>query len=77
MKGTLAVTLCQTFDRKPLAIVDGLPGGCADLTPAQLRALADALLRIAADAEARPMGPRAYLRHQRTYALGTPHADPV
>lgn len=77
MKGALAVTLCQTFDRKPLAIVDGLPGGGADLTPAQLRALADALLRIAADAEARSMGPRAYLRHQRTYTLGTPHADPA
>jgi hypothetical protein len=69
MTNALTVTLCQTFDRKPLAVVDGLPGGAAELTPGQLRALADALLRIAADAEARPMGARSYMRHRSLYPL--------
>lgn len=65
----LTATLCQTYERKPLAVVDGLPGGCAELTPAQLRALADGLLRIAADAEAQPMAPRAYMRKRREYPM--------
>ena len=69
MDHMLTATLCQTHDRKPLAVVDGLPGGLAELTPAQLRALAGALQLIAADAEARPMAPRAYLRQQRTYTV--------
>jgi hypothetical protein len=71
MKGTLDVTLCQTFDRKPLAVVDGLPGGYAELTPAQLRALADGLLRIAADAEARTTR-QAGSREVRRYELARP-----
>jgi hypothetical protein len=63
----LTATLCQTHDRKPLAVVDGLPAGQAELTPPQLRALAAGLLRIADDVEALPMGARAYRRQQRTY----------
>ena len=35
-------------------MVDGLPGGSAELRPAELRALAAALLRIADDAAGRP-----------------------
>lgn len=66
----LTATLCQTFDRKPLAVVDGLPGGNADLTPAQLRGLAEGLLRIAFDAEARPMG-RNYQRLACEYDVPT------
>jgi len=69
MDHVLTATLCQTHDRKPLAVVDGLPGGFAELTPAQLRALADGLMRIADDAEARPMAPRVYLRQQRKYQV--------
>ena len=65
----LTAALCQTFDGKPLAVVDGLPGGGAELTPAQLRALADSLQRIAADVEAQPMGKRAYRRQVRDYPL--------
>lgn len=49
----LNVSLTRTFDIKPLAVVDGLPGSGAELQPRQLRALAAALLRIADDAEAR------------------------
>ena len=50
-----------------MVTLDGLPGGGADLTPADLRALANALLRIAADAQARPARGLAKLR--QTYSL--------
>lgn len=52
----LTARLCRTRDGQPLASVDGMPGSIGtDLTPAQLRALAAALLRVADDAEARPL----------------------
>jgi hypothetical protein len=49
----LHVTLTATRDGAPLAVLDGLPAG-AELRPAELRALAAALLRAADDADARP-----------------------
>jgi hypothetical protein len=55
MDSTLQATLSRTRAGEPLATVDGLPGGSADLTPAELRALAAALVKIAADCEARPV----------------------
>ena len=70
MDHELTATLCQTSSREPLAGVEGLPGGSAELTPVQLRALADGLLRIAADAEAQPMGARNFMRKSREYCLG-------
>lgn len=54
MDRTLTATLTRTRTGAPLAVVDGLPGGGADLTPDQLRALAAALVRIAADVETMP-----------------------
>ncbi len=75
MTGALSAVLCRTFDGKPLAVVDGLPGGCAELTPDQLRALAGTLLRIAADADARPMG-RAYARLARQYGVTNNTTEP-
>ena len=51
----LAVVLTCTRHREPLAVVDGLPGGDAELRPTELRALAATLLRIADDAESRPL----------------------
>jgi hypothetical protein len=66
---TLKVKHCRTHDGKPLAIVDGLPGDMAELRPAQLRALAAAMLRIASDCEARPMGPRTYREQRTEYAV--------
>lgn len=70
MNKKLIAVLCQTHDKKPLASIDGMPGAIsADLTPTQLRALAATLVRIADDAEARPMGPRTYRRCQREYVL--------
>lgn len=68
MNRTLDASLTRTFDGKPLAIVDGLPGGGAEMTPTQLRALAAALVRIAEDAEARPMG-KHFMRKASTYAV--------
>ena len=44
MDHELTATLCQTSSREPLAVVEGLPGGGAELTPVQPRALADGLL---------------------------------
>jgi hypothetical protein len=66
---TLKVKHCRTHDGKPLATVDGLPGDMAHLSPAQLRALATAMLKIASDCEARPMGPRTYREHRAEYTV--------
>ena len=66
MDQALTAILCQ-----PLALIDGLPGGSAELTPAQLHALANGLLRIAADAEAQPMGTRSFMRKRREYQLNS------
>jgi len=52
MHAPLTATLTRTHDGAPLAVVDNLPGGYAELRPAQLRALAAALLAIAGDCEA-------------------------
>jgi hypothetical protein len=68
MNREINASLTRTFDGKPLAVVDGLPGGSAELTPAQLRLLAATLLRIADDAEARPMG-KHFMRKARNYDL--------
>jgi hypothetical protein len=68
-KKILKVKHCRTHDGKPLATVDGLPGDMADLRPAQLRALAAAMLKVADDCEARPMGPRTYREQRTEYAI--------
>ena len=73
MSAGLNVSLTVTRDMEPLAVVDGLPGGSAELRPAELRALAAALLRIAADAERRPLVRRGkpLPADRREYLLGT------
>ena len=55
MNATLTVALTATRHMEPLAVVEGLPGSAAELRPTELRALAEARLRIAADTEARPL----------------------
>jgi len=69
---TLRVRLTCTRHAAPLAVVDGLPGGGAELTPAQLRALAATLVRVADDADARPTMHRGkpLPAQQREYAVG-------
>lgn len=63
------MTMTQTFDCKPLAQVHNLPGGDADMTPTQMRALAAALLAAADECEARPMEQRYFSRMKRSYDL--------
>ena len=65
---TLTAVLSKTREGEPLATVGDLPGDHADLTPAELRALAAGLLRIAADAEAQALKSRRYLPQRRVYA---------
>jgi hypothetical protein len=50
-------------------VVDNLPGGGAELRPAQLRALAATLQRIADDCEARPVKGRNWTPARRAYSL--------
>lgn len=69
MEKTLTVSLCRTFDGTPLAVVDNLPGGGAELRPAQLRALAATLQRIADDCEARPVNGKNWAPQRRAYLL--------
>lgn len=53
MTAVLRVRLGRARDGGPLATVEGLPGDGAELRPHDLRALADMLLRVASDCEAR------------------------
>lgn len=69
MNAALHVVLTRTFKREPLAVVDGLPGGYAELTPGQLRTLAAVLVEIAADCEARPMSTTRPLPLRKEYSL--------
>lgn len=68
MKPNLTVTHTTTFDGRPLAVVDGLPGDFAELTPAQLRALAGVLNVAAADCDSLPIH-RKRRRAVRSYSL--------
>lgn len=70
MNANLTVTHTTTFDGRPLAVVDGLPGGDAELTPPQLRTLAAALLSAATDCEGLPIK-RKHRRAVRVYPLGS------
>ncbi len=64
----LTVRHCSTRKGDPLAIVDGLPGDSAELQPAQLRALACALIEAADDCEGLPVH-RDTSRNVRDYRL--------
>lgn len=55
MDTQLNAKLTHTCRGEPLAEVDNLPGAGAELTPRELRALAAALVAIAADCEGRPV----------------------
>lgn len=64
VKNILDVRFCRTYDHRPLAVVDGLPGGSAELVPDDLRLIAAALLRIADDCDLIPSGRRSVF-HER------------
>ena len=69
MDTKLEVLLTQTFDRKPLATVSNLPGLNADLTPAQIRALAAALCLAAEECELQPMSFKHFRQKKRLYDI--------
>ena len=69
MQKPLSATLTKTYTGEPLAVVDNLPGGFAELRPAELRELARALVRIADDCEARPTKGRGWAPARREYPL--------
>lgn len=71
MDSNLEVVLTQTSDQKPLATVSNLPGFDADLTPPQMRALAAALWRAAAECELQPMDRKHFIRKKRRYVITT------
>jgi len=49
--------------------VRNLPGGDADMTPQQLRALAAVLCAAADECEAQPMNTKRFSQRKREYAL--------
>ena len=69
MQKPLSVSLTRTLKGEPLAVVDNLPGGFAELRPSELRALAAALQRIASDCEARPTTGKSWMPARRDYPL--------
>lgn len=69
MIAELEVLHTQTYDRRPLATLRNLPGNDADMTPAQMRALAAALEAAASECERRPMDRKHFSRTVRCYAM--------
>ncbi len=65
----LIATLTKTYRDEPLVVVDNLPGGFAELRPAELRALARALAAMADDCEARPIKARGWAPARRQYGI--------
>lgn len=70
----LEVLHTQTYDRRPLATLRNLPGNDADMTPAQMRELAAALLTAADECEQRPMDRRHFSRTVKRYPM-TPNME--
>jgi hypothetical protein len=56
VKRTLTYTLCRTRENAPLVTLDSPLGNGQEIEPAALRALANALLDIAAEAEQQDLG---------------------
>jgi hypothetical protein len=66
---TITATLTQTRDRKPLTSIRNLPGGDAELTPAELRALAQTLCEIADASDALPMNSKRFTPRQKEFSI--------
>ncbi len=65
----LIVTLSQTSAYGPIVTWRNPPGSDAEFTPAQLRSLAAALKKAAADSEAQPFDAKHYRPVERIYPL--------
>jgi hypothetical protein len=72
MTAALKVIHTATRHGQPLAQIDGLPGGCAEMTPQQMRDLAAALTLAADDCHQLPIR-KGQRRVVREYPL---HAGP-
>lgn len=66
---TLAVKHTATYKGDPLAVFSDLPGPDAELTPAQIRKLAAALIIIADDCESHARGVRRAIDRRQTYTV--------
>jgi hypothetical protein len=69
MDKELTVLFTRTSDLKPLAVVRNLPGLDAEMTPSQMRSLAEALREAAEECEARPTGKKAFMKVTKSYGL--------
>ena len=72
MNAQLDVVLTKTYDGKPLAVVRNLPGGDAEMTPGQMRALAHALRAAASECEAHPINVKHFRPGSRSFDLLAP-----
>lgn len=63
----LTIQLTRTKDKTPLAVIQNLPGGDAELQPAQMRALAAAILQAAEECEVQPMKDREFRPVTKNY----------
>lgn len=66
---SLAVKHTATHKGDPLVVFSDLPGPGAELTPAQIRKLAAALLTIADDCESHARSVRRYADRRREYPV--------
>lgn len=71
MDKELQVIHTKTHEGKPLAVIRNFPGCDAEMTPAQMRALATTLEAVAADCEKRLMSKRELMRVERRYPIST------
>lgn len=69
MNSMLRVRLTETRHKEPLAMLCNLACLDADMTPAQLRQLAQALLSAADDCEARPIDQHHFTFTEREYPI--------
>jgi hypothetical protein len=69
MLKTLEVRLTRDRHHDPLVVVESMMGNGLEASPAQLRALAAALLHAADDAELQPTKVPHFAPMQRTYNL--------
>lgn len=67
---TLQVKHTATYKGEPLACIDRLPGDGAEMTPAQIRRLAAALLAAADECEILHDTTRRHVPVRREYPLG-------
>ncbi len=71
MDSELRVKHTRTSNSKPLVTIHNLPGEGADLLPAEMRALARALIEAADECESLPVEGKYVRNVERTYSLKT------